>query len=288
MAVIGVNLLACNLPRPTTHYTATTWAFRSLIESDLTEHDWHIMVVDNGSTCEKSQFIMQEWPKRWPGHVSNLRLQSNLGIPRGRNAGYRALRNIRTDWDYFVEVHNDHLLPSKWLHALLQVMEERPRAGLVGPALATGGGEFASPILGIDYHNGTYETMRARLARVARRTLCPGFVRAGLTHPVCKRVAMLDEIGPYPEDMPGKTNFEDIEEAYRAHVKGWQVLVTFGALVYHHYHFTRCNPQIADHPADWHRNKQYMDTKHPDWFAWNVEFSNAMGELYAATPRRVP
>ncbi len=274
---VGVNLLTCSLAQDPLHYQSMTYALRSLLDSDLLGSDWRLVVVDNASTCERTVRYLQEL------EASNGRVQvewadTNLGITHGRNRGYQLLQKWHSP-EYVIEIHTDHLFPHEWLQPLLAYMAapRNERVGIVGPALATSQGYWWTPKPRLPYLAGPhtlqdYEAFRAEVEALGLALGRPGHARPGLSHPAVKRWAMVEEIGhrvdgqlfPYDPAMPGRQNFEDIEEAFRAHQSGWQVMIYFGSLVYHHYHLTRLN--LSDHPADYDANNAYCQRKHgPDF-----------------------
>lgn len=285
MAKIGINLLVCNAATKPLHHKASVWALDSILDSDLDRHDWRVAVVDNGSTCPATAAWLAEVAGRPNIRVSRLPL--NVGIARGRNEGYRLLEEGGERYDFVVSVHNDHLFPNEWLGPLLETFERDDRVGIVGPGLITGGGQWRT-ISVHDIYSMEFALARTRVeayARASRRQV----VRIGLQHPAVKRMAMLEEIAPrgedgrllvYDEGFPAPTNFEDLEEAYRAYKAGWRVVVNLASYVFHYYHFSRL--ELTDCDADYAANRLYMDRKHgAGWTDWDGQiFSPAMGVLY--------
>jgi GT2 family glycosyltransferase len=275
LPLVGINFLCCN--REPLHHRATEFALRSLRESDLAEHEWRMVAVDNGSTCPETPGLLQGFAVASGGRTEVIALGENAGIPVARNRASERLLDLGCE--VVVEVHNDHLFPRHWLRAMLQALEAQPRCGILGPGLITERGYFGSPVLGPGHgYEAGYEAMRARVHALNMQLGHNPVLRVGLQHPAVNRAEMLREIGLYDERFPAKTNFEDTELCYRAHLAGWQVMVFLGVWVYHHYHLSRL--QLTDQYADFAANKAYFDAKHPDWFPWNVEFSRAMGQLY--------
>ena len=273
---IGANLLVCNSQANPIHLRASEWALNSLLDSDFQQHDWRLVVVDNGSVCDGTAEWMARLPQR-DHRISTIRMATNVGIPKARNAGYRQLMD-GTDTDFVLEVHNDHLFPHDWLGPLVDMMEREAKLGLACPALITGGGQWFSPAAR-DLYNRPYPVARARLeayAKSARKSQ----TKIGLQHPVLKRVAMLQQIGLYDEGFPGKTNFEDLDECFRAHRAGWHYWVIRQSVVFHHYHLTRL--ELSDCMGDYALNRQYMDRKWgADWTDWESKiFSPAVGAMY--------
>jgi len=281
---VGINLLACNLADCPAHYRAMDYALRSLLDSDLREFDWRLQVVDNGSTCRETQerldLLGQQEPRasvHWAGE--------NLGIPRGRNLGYQMLR-AEFEPEFVVEVHTDHLFPERWLGSIVGHMQAPvwERAGMVGAALTTGGGQWRSPQLMLDYSH-PYAQIRAALEAHAKTWYRANDLRPGLAHPVVIRWAMVEALGErdgsgfcvYDPLLPGKQNFEDTELVFRAWKAGWKVLIDFSTMVYHAYHQGRLaistgsdgvpyhdpDPNGSqDHLSGYDQNAVYCQRKH--------------------------
>ena len=273
---IGVSLLVCNVAAQPLHFHASTWALDSLMDSDLQSHEWRVVVADNGSDCPRTK----EWLAALPGRdrrLSTLTLPTNQGIAKGRNASYRELL-ANGACDALLDVHNDHIFPREWIGPLIGHMEQEPKLGLTSCGLITGGGQWMTPAIR-DAYLRPYDVTRARLEAHAKSTRNQ-HVRVGLQHPVLKRVAMLDEIGMYDADFPGKTNFEDLDECFRAHRAGWLYWVVLASRVFHYYHLTRL--ELSDCMGDYAVNRTYMDQKWgPAWTDWEREiFSPAIGAIY--------
>jgi len=294
--VVGINLLTCSLAHCPLHLQATKYAIDSLLASDVREYDWSLVVVDNASTCPGTVKLLQELETR-EERVRVEWAEENLGITAGRNLGYQILHEW-TAPEYVVEVHTDHFFPSAqgWLRPIIDYMANPRNAdsGIVGPSLITAGGQWYSPRPVVPYQKTDlqlqdYAVFLAEIERWARHWRRPNMVRPGLSHPAVKRWSALEAIGvhrdgklyPYDPDMPGRQNFEDTEEAFRAYKAGWTVLIHFGSVVYHHYHFTRLG--LTDHGADYNANNQYVQRKHgpAEWDAWNGTIGKWMEYAYS-------
>ena len=280
---IGINLLVRNLREHPLHARALGFAFRSLFENehDLQAHLCHVAVIDNASTCPITMAWLNQLEARHPANVSVVRLPVNYGIAKGRNVGYKLLGEI--DPDYVLEIHTDHIFPSLWLQPMLDTMEApgNERIGILGPALLTDRVAWSVGHLHIDY-TGEYQPARDLVEDAAAGLRNAGRVVPGLTHPALKRWTMLQEIGFYDEDLPGLSNWEDTEEAYRAHQSGWTSAVDFGSVVYHHYHFSRCDPGVTNHLRDYEVNGRYCMKKHGEEFnAFAARLGQWMDQAYA-------
>ncbi len=287
---VGVNLLTCSMEHEPIHYQSMRWAVESLLDSDLLEHDWRLVVVDNASNCPHTINFLQQLETENERVAIEWR-DENLGIAKGRNLGYQLLQQWHAP-EYVVEIHTDHVFPpppgtrggAPWLTPIVEYMDDprHARAGIVSPTLVTSGGQWGTPALPYPgcrcgaCHGKTrgmpFEKFRAELGHLATVWRDPTKVRPGQLHPAVRRWALVEELDlrdadselcVYDPDMPGRQNFEDTEEAYRAHKAGWQILIHFGAVAYHHYHLTRLG--LSDHGADYDMNAKYCNEKHgPD------------------------
>jgi GT2 family glycosyltransferase len=283
---IAVNLLTCNFASVPLHLRASQYAVQSLLDSDLQDYDWRLQIVDNGSSCEET--------KDWLSGLASARVgveysPVNLGIPRGRNLGYSLLSEFRPH--LAIEIHTDHIFPKRWLRPLVEAMEQYPKIGLLGCALMTSQGYWKSPVLPVNYYmeygavrrfvNETAEKFVRQYSRIKpRRADMPAHIRPGISHPVCKRWEMLEQIGFYHENMPGLQNFDDTEEALRAYKQGWLICVHMGSWVYHHYHFSRLSVPNWDY--DFNANGAWVQALHGGdvWGEWNRTMSSWFDTLY--------
>ena len=266
---VGVNLLTCSEQSHPLHLRATQYAVWSLLDSDIEEFDWQLQVVDNGSTCQGTLDFLDALAAQ-NSRVFVAALEENVGIGCGRNVAYRELHD-RFGPDLVVDVHTDHVFPRIWLRPVLEALNEGryARVGIMGTGILTSQGYWYSPRCEATY-DWDYEQFRGQVQRMAEmhRAMGSRRIEQGLSHPAIKRWQMLDQIGLYDEQMPGRQNFEDTEEAFRAHQAGWLVTVNLRSFVYHHYHLTRL--ELSDHPADYNANYGYVLNKHGNdqWLAW--------------------
>jgi GT2 family glycosyltransferase len=275
---IGVNLLTCNRADKPTHYRAMEYAVTSLLASDMRHFDWHLQVTDNGSTCPDTERFLQRLAEDEP-RVAVDWVGENVGIARGRNRGYRTLQDAYAP-EFLVEVHTDHVFPHRWLQPIIDHMRkpERATAGIIGSSLITGGGQWNTPRLALDYGH-PYAEFRAAVEKGANAYRHNNRLPVGLSHPAVMRRSMIEALDArdaagrlvvYDDELPGRQNFEDTELAYRAHTAGWDILIDFASVVYHHYHYTRL--ELSDHPRDFDLNNAYCQHKHGPGF---IEFATA-------------
>lgn len=277
---VGVNLLVRNMAEHPEQLTATRWAVQSLLDSDLQRFDWRLQVFDDAGTCGKTKDFFTQLARRDHKRIKVWGSTEHLGIARGRNAA-NALFAEHWQPDFIVEMHTDHIFPKVWLGPLLAAMSADPELGIVGPMLLTGRKlGWALDHAPIDYATDSYEGARALIDEAAERYRSNGGIRPGLTHPAVKRWAMLEALGGYADDMPGMQNFEDTEEAYRAHCAGWGVGMCPGSVVWHCYTFSRLKTTTS-HTGDYHANQRYCAEKHGEGFEqWSGALGVSMDEAY--------
>ena len=279
---VGVSLLTCNLSEHPTHLRATEYALRSLFDSDLVDFDWQLQVLDNASTCQKTLDLLRQTATL--PRVDVVFSTVNRGIAGGRNLCYQALVQ-RNAPEFVIEIHTDHVFPKRWLGPLIRRMQTPgyERAGVVGSSLLTGGGEWRSPKFMTTYDS-TYEKFMHSLESSVELWRRNGKALPGLSHPAVFRWGMIEELGErddagmlcvYDPRMPGLQNFEDTELAYRAHSAGWQVLIDFSSVVYHHYHLSRLSGVLWEvHGHGYNVNNVYVQEKHGEAY---LRFQGELG-----------
>ena len=294
MASVGISLLTCNLAEYPGHCKATEFALRSLLDSDLQDHEWALQIVDNGSTCGATRKLLQQtstaiFADRIHVHWAGL----NLGIGGGRNLAYQMLEEWRGP-DFVVEVHTDHVFPQLWLTPLLDRLQDPAYAGygILGPSLVTGGGEWRAPRFWLDYDR-NYEEFRSELELAADLHRADNRVMPGLTHPCVIRWTMVEALNErdaqgrlclYDPYMPGRQNFEDTELCFRAHKAGWGLGIDFASVVYHHYHYSRLTGALnAIHGQGYNSNYVYVVEKHgsDDWLRFQGELGHWLEAAFA-------
>lgn len=105
-------------------------------------YELNYTLVDNGSTDGVSQKVGKKFPK-----VKIIKTEKNLGFAGGYNFGMKEA--LKDGADYVLIVNNDTILEDKELVInLLEVFENHPKAGLVGPKI-----HFAP---GFEFHKKRY------------------------------------------------------------------------------------------------------------------------------------
>jgi len=103
----------------------------SLFQADFSNIDYHLFLVDNGST-DNSLLQLQKHFGQHP-HVSLLHSPANLMFVGGNNF---ALRQISLKkFDYVLLLNNDVILDSQFLTQLVSFANHHPKIGAVGPKI---------------------------------------------------------------------------------------------------------------------------------------------------------
>lgn len=107
-------------------YRDTLECLGSLSESAYENRE--IVVVDNGSTDGSAERIPDAYPV-----VTMLRNRENLGFAEGNNVGL--MHAMKRDADFMLLLNNDAVVSKTMLNQLIQVAEEDPRIGILGPQI---------------------------------------------------------------------------------------------------------------------------------------------------------
>jgi len=91
-----------------------------------------VFLVDNGSSDESVEYLRSRFPS-----VTIIDNGENLGFGRANNIAFK-----RAQGRYLFVLNPDTLLGEDTLHALVEYMDEHPRAGAAGPKILTRDGSF--------------------------------------------------------------------------------------------------------------------------------------------------
>jgi len=136
--------------RPVTSVTVTYHSARTIgrtLAAARRCHDAHLLdvvVVDNNSADATREILSRE------AHWARLMLsERNNGFARGCNLGFRQVTS-----PYTIFINPDAVLEPDALRAMLQFMEQHPKAGIVGPATLCGDDDAHA----VPQHAGRYAT----------------------------------------------------------------------------------------------------------------------------------
>lgn len=167
-----------------------------------------LVIVGNGTP-------LPDFPA-YPGEVTAIELDENLGCPGGRNIGLRRLREFG-DVDVAMELDDDGLLVDADVFRTVQrLFAGDPRLGIVGFRIA-------------DEHG---ETQRRHVPRLrAKDPMRRGLVTAFLGGGHAFSMPMLAETGDWPQEF--FFTHEETDLAWRALDAGWKILYEPELLLQH-------------------------------------------------------
>ena len=90
--------------------------------------NWHVVVVDNGSSDDSVRRINDAFPD-----VPILETSTNLGFARGNNIGMRFA--LKSGAAYILVLNNDTTLVSDTVSELVRFAENQPGAAMMGPKI---------------------------------------------------------------------------------------------------------------------------------------------------------
>jgi len=121
------------------NYSDTKECLESLVQ--LTNENYQVMLVDNGSVDDSSKLLSEEYPE-----IQLVELQENLGFAGGNNVGLEYA--LKEEFPYILLLNNDTMIKDgKFLSTLVQVLEEEHNVGAVGPAVVESDGNIQLSIL---------------------------------------------------------------------------------------------------------------------------------------------
>lgn len=210
---------------PTVAIVVLTWENYEEVRDCLTSlrsvsyPDYQVIVVDNGSQDNSVDSLQREFD--WVEFVCN---DENLGFARGNNTGIRYA--LDTDADYVLLLNDDTIVPEDFLTPLVRTIVKHDRVAAVGGINR----DFSGRI-----HNAGYEfypSLAGQAVRYLRpRDISPysvGYVQSCL---VLLDPEFLSEIGLLGEQY--FLGMEDVDLAWKAHRKGWQVLMNPESEIFH-------------------------------------------------------
>jgi GT2 family glycosyltransferase len=182
---------------------------------------FEIILVDNGSTDESVAYVRREFPV-----VQIIALAENRVFAASVNAGIRAALGA-----VVVILNNDTDADPAWLTELVAALQSEPRAGMAASklrlfdrrdSLHSAGDAYGRD--GIPINRGVWQLDRGQFD-------ADRLVFAPCGGAAAYRRAMLNEIGPFDEDLVAYC--EDVDLAWRAQLAGWLCVFAPRAVVYH-------------------------------------------------------
>jgi O-antigen biosynthesis protein len=192
---------------------------------------FEVVLVDNGST-DDTPALFDAWQSRAEADgiaVQRLRLETNEGAIRGRNAGMELMRG-----KYWVFLDNDAVIRSRgWLEKLGAILENDPSIGAVGPKLVYALPPHGIQCAGCDVTKGGRVIFRGR----GEERLSPAFntprdCQTLISACWMMRADVAKKIGPLDERF-SPVQFEDIDYCYRIREAGFRCVYEPSVEMYH-------------------------------------------------------
>jgi GT2 family glycosyltransferase len=207
----------------------TRQCLESLIPSAGVELE--VIVVDNGSTDGTPDLLM-ELEERFEAEGHRLRWHlndENVGCCTARNQGLEL-----AEGDYCAFLDNDVMAVGEdWASGLVEVLEEEPDAGIVGPKMIYPFEPHWIQCAGVGISPNGRVQFRGRgeprdAEQFSRRREAQCLISACFLFPR----ALYEEIGGLDEAF-NPIEFEDFDFCYRARQAGWRCIYEPGVEMYH-------------------------------------------------------
>jgi GT2 family glycosyltransferase len=181
-----------------------------------------IILADNGSTDESLTLTRRDFPE-----VKIIELGQNLGFAGAVNRGIEQAKG-----EIIVPLNNDTEVAPGWAQALVDTLLAYPDAGIIASkmllfdrrdTLHSAGDGFGPD--GIPINRGVWQKDRGQFDQDT-------YIFGGCGGAVAYRREMLDDIGPFDEDL--FMYLEDVDLNWRAQLAGYRAVFAPNAVVYHH------------------------------------------------------
>ncbi len=223
---------------------------------------YELIVVDNASVDGTAEYL-----ETFAAQHANVRIQlndTNKGYAAGNNDGIRLAHG-----QYVILLNNDTLLPDGWLHRLLNLFNEQPDVGMVGPVTNSAGNEQHIELKGLNEKN--FEEIAAvyveRHKGVWFTTEKLGFFCVAIRRTLFEKIGYLDETF-------GLGMFEDDDYCIRAKKAGFSLAVVEDCFVYHKGSVSFRKLADRDYVELFNKNRGYFFEKHGTlWTYTDIAFA---------------
>ena len=184
--------------------------------------NYEIIIVDNASTDDTSEFVRTNYP-----NIRFVDAGSNLGYPAGNNLGFQ-----NADGEYIVILNPDTVAEPDWLEELITPFEENPEIGLTTSKILIYGKKDiintcgnSIHYTGLDFCRGLYEQSSspsyAKPEEVGAISGCSFAIRR----------EVFEELGGFDPDF--FLYLEDVDLSWRARLMGHRIQFVPDSVVYH-------------------------------------------------------
>jgi GT2 family glycosyltransferase len=180
-----------------------------------------VIVVDDGSGDESCQLVRESFPE-----FILVALERNRGYPAAVNAGIGA-----SSGEWVLTLNNDTTIELGALEALLATARSSPDIGSVAAQqrfLSNPQVIYSAGVM-VDRRGQAADRLIGHPLTDSERTPIEVFAACGAA--ALYRRAMLDELGGFDERF--LFGLEDVDVAWRGHMRGWRCLYAPSAVVYH-------------------------------------------------------
>jgi GT2 family glycosyltransferase len=183
--------------------------------------DFEVILADNGSTDGTQAYVRESYPE-----VRLLELWENQGFTGACNAGFAASKG-----EIVILLNNDTETDPQWLQEIYEAFQRHPQAGSIASKMLLfdqrdifhTAGDFYW-VGGVPGNRGVWQQDSGQYDQEE-----PVFSACGGA--AAYRRTMIEEIGFLDDDF--YFSCEDVDLAWRAHLRGWQVIYEPTAVVYH-------------------------------------------------------
>jgi GT2 family glycosyltransferase len=188
-----------------------------------TKQPYEVIIVDNASDDKTVKFL-----KSFSSKNRNIKLilnKKNLGFPAGNNIGI-----TKSEGDFIVLINNDIVVTKNWLDRILEIAEQYPEVGIIGPISNSVSGRQLDK-------NAKYKSipeMHKYAAKIKQKNKGQffQFPRVAFLCTLIKK-EVIDKIGGLDERYsPG--NFEDDDFCLRAQMAGYKTVIATDVFIHHY------------------------------------------------------
>ncbi len=238
---------------------------------------WEVIVVDNASTDGSAAMVRSRWPE-----VRLIENRTNEGFARANNRAIRA-----SEAEYVLLLNSDARLTPGALDRLLNFMASHPRAGVIGPRLVYGDGQWQrwtagrAPSLSAAINHylfvdrlrlGDHTPRSLYLTNDVRTAFRPDWISGAC---MLVRRAALRQVGLFDEAM--FLYMEDVDLCRRMRQGGWDVWYCPDAVVVHYMSQSTTREAGSASPAALRAFNAYFAREHGELAGGLLRFIEAVG-----------
>lgn len=188
---------------------------KSLMNSDINDHEYKLFAWDNNSTDETCKFI-----ESLKNEKELIKSNTNKGIVIPRIKLYEKIK--KENFDFLLELHTDMLFPKNWINKLFEVDNEN--AAILQPHILVTNKIMNVADLEMVIHDLFEEKTYTRCLQV---------------HPWLVKMSMISKVGGYYDPIYSPQRCEDDDLVWRILSKGYEIVSTKKSWVLHYGGVTR-------------------------------------------------